>query len=67
MLMSLWFCYAHGAQVLEFYSYVHKTAQLEKDCVEMSLFYRERLLAVMHAGVMLTSFCFCHAHGDQVL
>ena len=32
-------------QVLEFYSYVHKTAQLEKDCVVMSLFYIERLLA----------------------
>lgn len=31
-------------QVLEFYSYVFKTAQLEKDCVIMSLVYIERVL-----------------------
>ncbi|CAM9639576.1 unnamed protein product, partial [Ectocarpus sp. 12 AP-2014] len=30
--------------VLEFYSYVFKTAQLEKDCVIMSLVYIERVL-----------------------
>ncbi|CAN0072288.1 unnamed protein product, partial [Ectocarpus sp. 4 AP-2014] len=32
------------AEVLEFYSYVFKTAQLEKDCVIMSLVYIERVL-----------------------
>ncbi|CBJ30826.1 calcium-dependent protein kinase [Ectocarpus siliculosus] len=33
-----------GMEVLEFYSYVFKTAQLEKDCVIMSLVYIERVL-----------------------
>lgn len=40
---SACWCIAHE-QVLEFYSYVFKTAQLEKDCVIMSLVYIERVL-----------------------
>ena len=33
-----------GSKVHEFYSYVFRTAQLEKDCVIMSLVYIERVL-----------------------